>query len=96
MIYACFVKAVCKSDGIVKVKVHCTECGEEGSREDLTFDGDGEYRSFELHSAGKFEVEVKNESDKDAEVSLSLLFPHYPVEKEAKTITSDVTTSAFT
>ena len=88
-IYACFVKAACKTEGIVKVKVHCTECGEEGSYENLTFDGDGEYRSFELHSAGKFEVEVKNESDKDAEVSISLLFPHYPVDKEAKTVTND-------
>ncbi len=88
-IYACFVKASCKAEGLVKVKVHCTECGEEGSFEDLTFDGDGEYRSFELHSAGMFEVELKNESDKDAVVSLSLIFPHYPVEKEAKTVTND-------
>lgn len=88
-IYSCFVKAVCKSEGIVNVNVHCSETGEEGSFENLTFDGDGEYRSFELHSAGMFEVTLKNESDRDAEVSLSLIFPHYPVDKEAKTITSD-------
>jgi len=88
-IYACFVKAVCKSKGIVKLKVHCSETGEEGSFEDLTFDGNGEYRSFELHSAGMFDVSLKNESDSDAEISLSLIFPHYPVVKEAKTTTND-------
>ena len=88
-IYACYVMCKCKTDGKVTIKVHCTECGEDGSREEMTFDGDGQYRSFELHSAGKFEVEAINESDNDAEVSLELIFPHYPVSKEAKTVTSD-------
>lgn len=88
-IYSCFVKAVCKAKGIVKLKVHCSETGEEGSFEDLTFDGNGEYRSFELHSAGRFDVTLKNESNDDAVISLSLIFPHYPVDKEAKTATSD-------
>ena len=88
-IYACFVDAKCKTDGKVTIKVHCTECGEDGSREELTFDGDGEYRSFELHSAGMFEVEAINHSDSDAEITLNLIFPHYPVDKEAQTITND-------
>ena len=88
-IYACFVQGICKTDGKVKVKVHCSECGEDGSREEMIFDGDGSYRSFELHSAGMFEVEAINESDSDAEITLNLIFPHYPVDKEAKTITSD-------
>ncbi len=88
-IYACFVKAVCKSEGTVKVKVHCSETGEEGSYEDLTFCGDGEYRSFELHSAGMFRVEAENTSDKDAVINLSLIFPHYPVDTVARIETSD-------
>lgn len=88
-IYACFVSAKCRAEGIVKVKVHCTETGEQGSFEDLTFDGDGDYRSFELHSAGMFEVTLKNESACDAAVTLSLMFPHYPTPKAAITVTSD-------
>lgn len=88
-IYACYVESICKTDGKVKVKVHCSECGENGSSEEMTFDGDGSYRSFELHSAGMFEVEAVNESDSDAEITLNLIFPHYPVSKEAKTVTSD-------
>lgn len=88
-IYACYVKAVCKSCGIIKAKIHCTETGEQGSYEELTFNGNGEYRSFELHSAGLFEVTVINESENDAEISISLIFPHYPTPKEAITTTSD-------
>ena len=88
-IYACFVKAVCKSEGKVRVNVHCSETGEEGSHEDITFCGDGEYRSFELHSAGMFEVEAENMSEKDAVISISLIFPHYPVDTVAKIETSD-------
>lgn len=88
-IYSCFVSAVCKTKGKVTLKVHCSECGEDGSREEITFDGDGQYKSFELHSAGMFEVEAENNSDFDAQITLDLIFPHYPVEKEAKIVTSD-------
>ena len=88
-IYACFVSAKCKAKGKVTINVHCSECGEQGSREEMIFDGDGEYRSFELHSAGMFEVTAKNESDSEAEINLEMIFPHYPVEKEAVTVTSD-------
>ncbi len=88
-IYSCYIKADCCATGKVNIKVHCTECGEEGSCEEITFNGNGSYRSFELHSAGMFEISLKNESGNDAEIEISLIFPHYPVDTEAKITTSD-------
>ncbi len=89
MIYAGFVKALCKTEGKVSLKVHCSETGEQGSYEDITFMGDGSYRSFELHSAGLFEVSIKNESESSSTVTLSFIETHYPVDKVATTHTSD-------
>lgn len=88
-IYSGFVKVCCKAEGKVKVKVECTETGESGSFEDITFDSDGEYRSFELHSAGSLRVSLQNESQHKATVKVGFVFTHYPVDVEAKTVTSD-------
>ena len=89
MIYAAYVNCECKGKGKVTVKVHCSECGEEGTREEMIFDGNGQYRSFEMHSAGMFEVEAINESDENADITLKLIFSHYPVDREASITLSD-------
>lgn len=88
-IYSGFVKVSCKTDGKVCVRVECSETGERGSEENLTFCSDGEYRSFELHSAGKLIVTAENESQNDADIAVSFIFTHYPVKTDAITTTSD-------
>ena len=89
MIYAGFIMLQAKAQGMVTVGVHCQETDEEGSRETIIFDGDGEYRSFALHSVGKYELTIKNESDAEAEITAALADTYYPINHVSKTTTSD-------
>ena len=89
MIYAGFILLRAKAQGVIRIGVHCKETDEEGSRERIIFDGDGEYRSFALHSVGKYELTIQNESDADAEITAELAETCYPVTHVAKTVTDD-------
>lgn len=89
MIYAGFILLQAKAQGMVTVGVHCQETNEEGSRETIIFDGDGKYRSFALHSVGKYELTIKNESDAEAEITAELADTYYPINHVSKTATSD-------
>ncbi len=88
-IYGGFVKLRCKAKGKIQITVRCSETGEHGTMEDVTFCKDSEYQSFELHSAGFLEVCVHNQSDFSAQVDVSFIAIYYPVTQNAVTVTSD-------
>ncbi len=89
MIYAGFMHLFVKAKGELQIEVFAREIEETGSFEKFVFDKDGEYRGIEMHSAGKFFVKIKNNSDFPAEVSPSLITTYYPVLETAETTTSD-------
>ena len=89
MIYAGFILLQAKAGGTVTVSVHCKENDEEGSRETIIFGENGAYRSFALHSVGKFELIIKNESDTAAEITAELAATYYPIDHVSKTTTND-------
>ena len=89
MIYAGFIHVFVKTQGELEAEIYCREINEKGSMESFVFQKDEEYRGIELHSAGKFAVKVKNNSDFSAEIKLGLITTYYPVFCEAKTTTSD-------
>ena len=89
-IYACYLRCKAQVSGPVTVKVWCRETEEAGSPEQYTFHRDDAYLGLELHSTGCLWVEITNESGRDASISLSLITSHYPVDRRANTITSDL------
>lgn len=89
MIYAGFILLKSKAAGTVTVGVHCKETDEEGSREAIILDGNDQYRSFALHSVGKYELTIKNESDESAEITAELADTYYPITHVSKTTTND-------
>lgn len=88
-IYGGYLFADVKTSGIVKADILCCEDESGGISEKLIFKDDTSYRGFIFHSAGKMCLKLKNESDEKTEISVGIIFSHYPVETEAKTITSD-------
>ena len=88
-IYAGYLHCKAQVSGPVTIKVWCRETTEPGSMEQYTFHRDDDYLGLELHSAGCLWVEICNESPQDAQISLSLITSHYPVEILARTNTSD-------
>ena len=89
MIYAGCLTAAAKTTGRLEVTVCCRELHEQGTKEQYTFVRDGEYMGLEMHSAGCLWVEAENFSDEDAVLALALITSHYPVEGQARTVTSD-------
>lgn len=89
MIYAGFVIVSVNTKGILKLKISCRETEEEGSGETLIFNGSGEYRGLEMHSAGKYELTVWNESEEQAEITVKIADTYYPVKHISKITTSD-------
>jgi hypothetical protein len=88
-IWAGFIHATARTEGLVKAEIRCREMGEGGSRELVTFDGDGEYRGFFMHSAGNLLVTAENGGNTPAELTVSLIETHYPVTETAETVTDD-------
>lgn len=89
MIYAGFLHAKAETHGELIAEVYCRELTETGTLEQLTFAGSGEYRGFELNSAGNLYVKAKNNSDQPATLTLSFITTHYPVTETADINTSD-------
>lgn len=68
----------------------CELKGQEETTENIVFDyPGGEYHSFRMHSAGMVTLIVENTDDTEASVTLSLIAPWYPIEKEGTFVTSD-------
>lgn len=89
MIYAGYMTASAKTTGRLEVTVCCRELREQGTKEQYTFVRDGEYMGQEMHSAGCLWVEAENFGNEDAALSLALIASHYPVQTQARTVTSD-------
>ena len=88
-IYAGFLYVKTLGKGVVKLNVFCREFEEEGKKESLIMKGEDSYRGFRLQSAGLFDVEAENDSEEPADFIIGMITTFYPVDTEAKTITSD-------
>ena len=91
MIYAGFAHLKSNAEGAVRVSLQLREiAGEKDYHEQnaILFGGD-EYRSFDLESAGHITAKIKNESEHTAEVCIGFITTWYPIEVDAKTVTSD-------
>ena len=86
-IYAGFVFAA--SSSAVKAEITCREIDEKADAENVIFSEKGEYRSFYMHSAGVLDVRAENLSDSECELTVGFVATCYPVDKEARTFTSD-------
>jgi len=92
-IYAGFL-CVRSQGGTVELQIVPRELEEEKRVENVTVDGDCEYRGFFLHSVGNFKVSLHNRSPIPTHLTLSLLSTNYPVTEEANTVTSDTELNA--
>lgn len=86
-----FVCVDVKAQG--KVKLDLTVMETETIRNkfyyDLTFEKEDHYRGLQLNSIGLYSATIENHSTEEAELEFFMIGTHYPVEQEAKTITSD-------
>lgn len=89
-IWSGYVKVKVVADGELSVNLLCRELNEQPLHEEkLFFLHNDEYRGFCMQSAGNVTAIIKNNSEHNAEVSVSFVATHYPVFEEAETITSD-------
>lgn len=88
-IYSCFIHALVKTQGHLKLTVQMRETEKVDATEHLTFTRDTEYVSPGIRSVGGYHVIAENEGDAPAEVTLSMLETHFPVSGCAMTHTSD-------
>ena len=89
MIWGGFVEVKSESSGEVSVSVACRELAENPSYENIVLVENQKYRGFSIHSAGNLEITAKNNSTDIANLEISFIKTHYPVEEEAVTRTSD-------
>lgn len=90
-IYAAYLNISVKAQGEIKITVtdYETEVDNRSRTAELSFDGDGEYRSLQVHSVGGLKLEIVNESDSMVEIMPAIIAVNYPVTVEAKTRTND-------
>lgn len=88
-IYAGFPYIQVKASGSVITELEYRELQEPTQPYVLSFNGCGEYRSFQLCSTGSIFVKLKNLSDAPADITVSYIVTHYPVTEWAETETSD-------
>jgi len=88
-IYGAFISLDVQCSGLLEAEVVCSELTMTGPYETFTFTHDGSYRGFMLYSAGRVIVTLKNHADTPARVTVRMLATHYPVSREARTLTSD-------
>ncbi len=90
MIYAGYFKASASGDGTVYVDASLYErIGDDGIKESCVFKNNGEYRGFNLHSAGFISLKFKNDSHTQSKVTVTFIKSHYPVFSQSKTVCSD-------
>lgn len=88
-IYAGFLRVQAEADGLVQVEAACRELAEQMPAVCLTFCHSGEYRGFQLLSAGNILVKARNCSDAPAQITVSFITTCYPVAECAETVTDD-------
>ena len=84
-IYAGFIRV--KAEGTLCAQVECREVDTAFFSKTFNFENGGEYRGLRLCSVGNYFVKLKNNSDKPAKITLSLITTHYPVYENADTVT---------
>ena len=90
MIYAGFLHISAETEGTVNAELVCRETDEQNDRtEKVTLAVCKDYRGFYMHSAGNICVHVKNNSASPSKIRIGFISTHYPVDTEAKTVTSD-------
>ncbi len=90
MIYTGYVAVSAQCTGKVTVEVRTPELGTGGGMgHHCTFVRNDRWRSTVMTSCGRLVANITNESDADAEVTLSFVGTHYPVEACAKCTTND-------
>ncbi|MBR5507805.1 MAG: hypothetical protein IKV88_07155 [Clostridia bacterium] len=95
-VYAGYVDIHVKTKGEIKIYVKCKETTGDPSFEEKDFSfektvfiKDSVYRSFRLHSAAYYDVEIENNSDGPSEVQFNLISRYYPINQSGKIVTSD-------
>ena len=88
-IYAGYVHIKAETSEKVVCDVMCRELEEETNFSKTVFVKDGEYREFDLRSAGNIIVKAKNNGEKSAKLTVSFITTNYPVTEEATTTTSN-------
>ena len=90
-IYAAYLDIAAKAQGEVKITVtdYETVVDNRSRKAEITFDGEGEYRSLQVHSVGGLQLEIANNSDSEAVIYPAIIAVNYPVTVEGKTRTSD-------
>ncbi len=89
-IYAGFAELHVQTKGKISVRICSMEIeGEYGREENCIFDRDSVYRGFQLYSLGGLVIHAENDSDSESFITPVFVTTSYPVETEAKTVTSD-------
>ncbi len=89
-IYAGFLHVKAKTKGNIHLHVRTCEIPESVvNREKFIVSEDTDYRGFYTHSIGQMNISLKNESDAESTVEVSLISTNYPITEEATTTTSD-------
>ena len=89
-IYAGYVKLSIACEGECSIRVRCCEVENGASTEEnMITDHSLEYRSFQFHSIGLYEILVQNNSAETVEIIPSLIFSCYPVADEGSFRCSD-------
>ncbi len=88
-IYAGMIRMSVRTSTLLRVCVRCLETDNVSAEEHFVFTEDTEYTGLQLYSIGRYQVEIENEGDLEAELTLSICCTHYPAEYCAHTITSD-------
>jgi len=89
MIYAGYIQVCANTEGMLSVKLYCSELGEPVGPDRYSFAEDGEYLGLELRSAGHIRIEAENSGTGPAEISVRLIRSCYPITETAVTSTSD-------
>ena len=90
MIYAGFLHMSAETDGTVFSDLTLREMNEKNAyTEKVILTKDCDFRSFYMHSAGNIVATIKNESDTPSVVKIGFIATCYPVDTDAKTVTSD-------
>ncbi len=88
-IYAGIIRLSVRTKTLLRVRVRCLETDNVSAEEHFVFTEDTEYTGLQLYSIGRYQVEIENEGDQPAELTLSICCTHYPAENCAHTATSD-------
>ncbi len=90
MIYTGYPAVSATCEGKITVELHTPELGEQGGMgHHLVFTHADNWVSTVMTSCGRLVARITNESDREAQVILSFVAAHYPVENCAKCTTDD-------